>query len=133
LVALAGSRMAFRLIREVIPLPHQGVGRRVLIYGAGDGGEMLLRELRKNPAWNYSPVAFVDDDPLKQDKLINGLKVYDANGSLASVCREHDIQEILISSKKVKPEVVKHVRELCSDIDVRLMRAQIKIEPIDFE
>ena len=133
LVALAGSRMAFRLIRELIPLPHQGVGRRVLIYGAGDGGEMLLRELRKNPEWNYSPVAFVDDDPLKRDKLINGLKVYDANGSLTSVCREHDIQEILISSKKVKPEVIKHIRELCSDIDVRLMRAQIKIEPIDFE
>lgn len=132
-VALAGSRMAFRLIREVIPLPHQNVGRRVLIYGAGDGGEMLLRELRKNPDWNYSPVAFVDDDPLKRDKLINGLKVYDANGSLASVCREQNIQEILISSKKIKPEVIKNIRVLCSEIDVRLMRAQIKIEPIDFE
>ena len=94
---------------------------------------MLLRELRKNPDWNYSPVAFVDDDPLKRDKLINGLRVYDANGSLVSVCREQDIQEILISSKKVKPEVVKRVREMCSQIDVRLMRAQIKIEPIDFE
>jgi UDP-GlcNAc:undecaprenyl-phosphate GlcNAc-1-phosphate transferase len=133
LVALAGSRMAFRLIREIIPLPHQGVGRRVLIYGAGDGGEMLLRELRKNPDWNYSPVAFVDDDPLKRDKLINALKVYDANGSLAKVCRDQNIQEILISSKKVNPEVVRRIRELCSQIDVRLMRAQIKIEPIDFE
>jgi UDP-GlcNAc:undecaprenyl-phosphate GlcNAc-1-phosphate transferase len=133
LVTLAGSRMAFRLIRELIPLPHQGLGRRVLIYGAGDGGEMLLRELRKNPDWNYSPVAFVDDDPLKQDKLINGLKVYDANGSLASVCKQYDIQEILISSGKIKPEVVKGIREVCSEIDVRLMRAQIRIEPIDFE
>ncbi len=133
IVALAGSRMTFRLIREIIPLPHQGVGRRVLIYGAGDGGEMLLRELRKNPEWNYSPVAFVDDDPLKRDKLINGLKVYDANGSLISVCREQDIQEILISSSKIKPETIKHIREICSQVDVRLMRAQMKIEPIDFE
>ena len=94
---------------------------------------MLLRELRKNPDWNYSPVAFVDDDPLKRDKLINGLKVFDANGSLASVCREQNIQEILISSKKIKPEVIRNIRELCSEIDVRLMRAQIKIEPVDFE
>jgi len=133
LVAIAGSRMAFRLIREIIPLPHQNIGRRVLIYGAGDGGEMLLRELRKNPEWNYSPVAFVDDDPLKKDKLINGLKVFDANGSLAGVCRDQEIQEILISSKKVKPETVRRIREVCRDIDVRLMRAEIKIEPVDFE
>lgn len=133
LVAVAGSRLAFRLIREVIPLPHQNAGRRVLIYGAGDGGEMLLRELRKNPEWDYSPVAFVDDDPMKKDKLINGLKVFDGNGSLAGVCREQDIQEILISSNKVKPETVRRIRELCRDIDVRLMRAQMRIEPVDFE
>jgi UDP-GlcNAc:undecaprenyl-phosphate GlcNAc-1-phosphate transferase len=133
LVALAGSRMTFRLIRELIPLPHQNVGRRVLIYGAGDGGEMLLRELRKNPEWNYSPVAFVDDDPLKRDKLINGLRVFDANGSLNALCREENIQEILISSKKIDAEALKTVRDVCRDVDARLMRAEIKIEPVDFE
>jgi UDP-GlcNAc:undecaprenyl-phosphate/decaprenyl-phosphate GlcNAc-1-phosphate transferase len=133
LFALVGSRMAFRLIREMIPLPHQNEGRRVLIYGAGDGGEMLLRELRKNPDWNYRPVGFVDDDPLKKDKLINGLKVFDANGSLWDVCREQNIQEILISSKKISAEALKRVREVCRDADIQLMRAQIKIEPIDFE
>lgn len=133
LIAVAGSRMTFRLIREMIPLPHQNVGRRVLIYGAGDGGEMLLRELRKNAEWNYSPVGFVDDDPLKKGKLINGLQVFDANGTLAEVCRDQNVQEILISSKKIKPEILKRTRELCREIDVRLMRAQIKIDPVDFE
>lgn len=133
LCAVVGSRMAFRLIREVIPLPHQGAGRRVMIFGAGDGGEMLLRELRKNPEWNYSPVAFLDDDPLKKDKVINGIKVFDANGSLATVCRDLNIQEILISSKKIKPASIKRLRDLCRGSEMRLMRAEIKIEPIEFE
>lgn len=133
LCAVVGSRMAFRLIREMIPLPHQGAGRRVMIFGAGDGGEMLLRELRKNPEWNYSPVAFLDDDPLKKDKVINGIKVFDANGSLAAVCRDLNIQEILISSKKIKPASIKRLRELCRGSEMRLMRAEIKIEPIEFE
>lgn len=133
LVALAGSRLAFRFIRELIPLPHETVGRRALIYGAGDGGEMLLRELRNNGDWNFRPVGFIDDDPFKKDKLINGLKVFDANGSLPQVCREHDIQAILISTSKIDPTALKSVREHCRQADIQLLRAQITIEPIEFD
>ncbi len=133
LFAIVMSRMAFRVIREMIPLPHAADGRRILIYGAGDGGEMLLRELKKNPEWNYRAVAFVDDDPLKKDKLINGLKVYDANGSLLSVCREEGIQEILISSQKITSDSLKRVREMCRDSEILLKRAQLRIEPLDFD
>ena len=130
---LVGSRMAFRLIREILPNAAMSDGRRVLIYGAGDGGEMVLRELRNNPAWNYRPVGFVDDDPLKRGKVINGLQVYDANGSLHEICREKSIQEILISSPKISKEALERVREVCRDHDIALKRAEMKIEPVDFE
>ena len=48
---------------------------------------MVLRELRNNPEWNYRPVGFIDDDPLKKGKIINGLQVYDSNGTLAEIVR----------------------------------------------
>lgn len=133
LFALAGSRMAFRFIREIIPSPHEAEGRRALIYGAGDGGEMLLRELRKNSDWNFRPVGFVDDDPLKKDKLINGLKVFDSNGSLARVCRDLEISVILISTGKIEAAALKEVKEFCREADIQLFRAQIKIEPLGFD
>ncbi|MBP7415047.1 MAG: hypothetical protein KA831_00200 [Pyrinomonadaceae bacterium] len=133
LAALIGSRMAFRLIRQAIPLPMINEGRRALIYGAGDGGEMVLRELRNNPTWDFRPVGFIDDDPLKAGKVIHGLTVFQGNGLLPEICEEKDIEEILIACRDMTPERLKYLRELCSDQNISLRRAQLRIEPVDFE
>ena len=131
LLAVVGSRMAFRVIRQMLPLPVSGEGRKVLIYGAGDGGEMVLRELNNNPKWNYLPVGFIDDDPTKKNKVIHGLTVFDGNGTLNDICRQKDIAEILISVQTISPEQLKKVREICRENNVILKRAQMKIEPVD--
>ena len=128
---VVASRLAFRMIREALPMSTSGDGRRVLIYGAGDGGEMVLRELNNNPGWNYQAVGFVDDDPLKKDKLIHGLRVFDGNGSLSELCDKKDISEILISARDMPPEKLKRIREICRDSQVQLKKAHIKIEPLD--
>jgi UDP-GlcNAc:undecaprenyl-phosphate GlcNAc-1-phosphate transferase len=131
--ALVGSRLAFRLLREILPLPHASEGHRVLIYGAGDGGEMVLRELRNNSELMYQPVGFLDDDPLKKGKIIYGLQVFDGNGTLAELCREKDIREILVSTRKIPSEKLSELRDICRDSNVALKRAQIKIESLDFD
>src|SRR4029079_2360321 len=97
---LAGSRMAFRMFRQLLPAVNKQNGRRVLIYGAGDGGELLLRELRNNRELHLAPVGFVDDDPAKSGKVIHGLRVFGGNGDLGAVCAQHEIDEIVISSLK---------------------------------
>ncbi len=133
LFALFGSRMAFRLFRQILPLQMSSEGRRVLIYGAGDGGEMVLRELKNNVEWNYIPVGFIDDDPMKKDKVIHGLYVFGGNGDLPGICRTKQIEEILISFRGISPEKMASVREICKENNLALKRAQIKIEPVDFE
>jgi UDP-GlcNAc:undecaprenyl-phosphate/decaprenyl-phosphate GlcNAc-1-phosphate transferase len=133
-LAVAGSRIAFRLFRQLLPTPIQSEGsRRVLIYGAGDGGELVLRELYNNPEWNYAPVGFVDDDPLKKDKVIHGLRVYGGNGSLLHICKNNDVEEVLIASRHIEPERINEIREICISADISLKRASLKIEPVDFE
>jgi UDP-GlcNAc:undecaprenyl-phosphate GlcNAc-1-phosphate transferase len=131
LVAVMGSRLAFRLIRQVLPAAASQAGRKVLIYGAGDGGEMVLRELQNNPAWNYTPVGFLDDDPMKRDKVIHGLRVFDGSGAIAEICKEKDVQEILISARHLSGERLKHIRTICDEEDITLKRAQFRIEPVD--
>ncbi len=131
LLAVMGSRMAFRLIRQVLPATPSQPGRKVLIYGAGDGGEMILRELKNNPEWQLQPVGFIDDDPLKRDKLIHGLKVYDANGTLRSICKDKEIAEVLISVRHLPADRLKAIRDVCDEAEVALRRAHITIEPVD--
>lgn len=127
-VALAGSRMAFRLIRQALPSNNKLDGIKVLIYGAGDGGELALREIYNNPDLNYHPVAFVDDDPMKTGKVIHGLKVFDVNGSLSKICSENEIEEILVSFRNVSNEKYENLRVISSELNVELKRVLLKIE-----
>ncbi|HEY6230091.1 MAG TPA: hypothetical protein VIW64_02395 [Pyrinomonadaceae bacterium] len=127
---LAGSRMAFRLFRQVIPIAKSAGGRRVLIYGAGDGGELLLRELLNNRALKYSPVGFVDDDPAKSGKLLHGLKVYAGNGDLSSVCRQHEVDAVLISSSRMSEARLQEILEFCRTQEIMVKRMRITIEDL---
>jgi len=130
LMFLAGSRMAFRLFRQMIPAAPVHDGRRVLIFGAGDGGELLLRELQNNRRLKLSPVGFVDDDPAKTGKVIHGLRVINGNGDLAAVCEEHEVDEILISSSKMSQERVEEILRCCSDRQIVVKRMRITIEEL---
>jgi UDP-GlcNAc:undecaprenyl-phosphate GlcNAc-1-phosphate transferase len=130
LMLLAGSRLAFRLFRNVLPVAQDGIGRRVLIYGAGDGGELFLRELRNNRDWKYSPVGFLDDDPAKASKVIHGLKVLGGGDDLAAVCRAQRIDEVLISSSHMSPERVQEILTCCRAEQIVLKQMQVRIEEL---
>ncbi|MFN3330652.1 MAG: hypothetical protein ACK419_06990, partial [Pyrinomonadaceae bacterium] len=130
---LTASRLAFRLFRQLLPYQSQPNSRKVLIYGAGDGGEMVLREIYNNPKLNYLPVGFVDDDPMKQGKTINGLKIFGSNGDLSKICEEIGVQEIVISCKELKPENLRRVKDFCRETGIILKKAELKIETIGFE
>jgi UDP-GlcNAc:undecaprenyl-phosphate GlcNAc-1-phosphate transferase len=130
LMLLAASRVAFRVFRKVLPAGSAQTGRRVLIYGAGDGGELLLREILNNNTLRYKPVGFVDDDKLKQGKVIHGLRVFRGNGNLRDVCARQRAEEVLLSSTKFSDERVRQITEACRDARVMLRRMRIQIDTL---
>jgi UDP-GlcNAc:undecaprenyl-phosphate GlcNAc-1-phosphate transferase len=127
---LAGSRMAFRLFQRVLPVSGSSEDRRVLIYGAGDAGELVLREILNNRALKYSPVGFLDDDPAKKGKVIHGLKVYAGNGDLSGVCRQHDVNELLISINRMPEKRLQEIVGFCRTHDISVKRMRISIEDL---
>lgn len=131
LLALAGTRMAFRLFRKILPTGRAARdGRRVLIYGAGDAGDLLLREIHNNQELRYAPIGFVDDDPMKKGKVIHGLRVFGGNGALRGICAEQRIEEVLISSAHFPEERVREIQQDCRAARVALKRMHIRIEAL---
>jgi UDP-GlcNAc:undecaprenyl-phosphate/decaprenyl-phosphate GlcNAc-1-phosphate transferase len=127
---LAGSRIAFRLFRQLLPAAANRNGRRVLIYGAGDGGELLLRELLNNRELQLSPVGFLDDDAAKSGKLIHGLRVFGVNGDLGQVFEQQQVDEVVISSMKMPDARVREIIECCSERNIAVKRMRITIEEL---
>jgi FlaA1/EpsC-like NDP-sugar epimerase len=93
----AGVRLVVRLAAEFSRLPAGSIKKRTLIYGAGDAGVGLLREIRRNAALAYEVVGFIDDDPKKSGILIHHVKVLGNGASLSSVVASQAIETVLIA------------------------------------
>ena len=128
LVVLAsGSRLSFRALSEVIR-PRGGGLKRILVYGAGDGGVMVLREVRNNLAWQREIVGFIDDDRTKHKTTVQGVPVLGGVEAVEAVIRNSGISEVIVSSSKVPQERVSALSTLCEPLQVTVMRASLQLE-----
>jgi UDP-GlcNAc:undecaprenyl-phosphate GlcNAc-1-phosphate transferase len=128
LVLLVGaSRVSFRLLGEVLRGPRPGA-RRILIYGAGDGGELALREVRNNPALDRQAVGFIDDDRAKTGTRIHGVPVLGDLERLEEVLAEQQIDEVVVASSKITGARVRQLKATCVARGVGVTRAGVRFE-----
>lgn len=97
LLLTAGLRLATRIIVEASRLHASTDKKRTLIYGAGEAGVTLLREIRQNPGLGYEVVGFVDDNPQKLRSLIHGAKVLTAGAGLTPVVTKYRVDIVLVA------------------------------------
>ncbi|MGH7960259.1 MAG: glycosyl transferase, partial [Candidatus Binatia bacterium] len=125
-LGMVGSRLSFRLFAFFMAEPSRE-GVPVLVYGAGDGGEVVVRECRKNPRVGYQPVGFLDDDPEKQGQTVLGLPILGGQESLAGILRREKIQGIIISSPSIFANGNAHkVCALCQQENVWIKRLRLE-------
>jgi FlaA1/EpsC-like NDP-sugar epimerase len=102
---LGGLRLAWRMLSYVTHLTRVGRGRRVLIIGAGDAGDMIVREMRKGGV--YEPVGFVDDDPSKIGRSIHGVKVLGTRADISAIVTATKPAEALVAIPSAPPAVIR--------------------------
>ena len=113
LAFVAGTRL---LARTLIERPAGGIvahGKEVLIIGAGDAGQLMVREMQRNRQLHYTPIGFVDDDPRKRGDRIHGVRVLGTTGDLAHVLRDNKPDEVLIAIPSAPGRVRQQIVETC--------------------
>jgi len=115
IMAVGGLRFTLRLLGESRSkaMDTNRSVKRVLIVGAGDAGELVLREMQKNPQLNQVPVCFVDDDSAKQNQQIHDVPVAGMLKDIGRVVDIKRINEVIIALPSAPGKVVRQVSDIC--------------------
>jgi FlaA1/EpsC-like NDP-sugar epimerase len=120
LLATTGIRLSVRMATDMLAAVRATESlKRVLIYGAGRAGTILLREIRSNPRMNYQMIGFIDDNPEKQGLVVHGARILGAGENLVGVAQKHHVEEILIALPSVSGPRMTSIIRSCQDAGVR--------------
>ncbi len=86
---------------------------KVIIFGAGEAGVIAKRTLDRDAGTKYNVVAFVDDDPKKSDKKVEGVSIHLTSKHLERLLREQDIQHLIIAIQQLPSVRKQEIVELC--------------------
>lgn len=121
LLLVSGTRLLFRVLGEFFSRAREK-GNNVLIFGAGDTGEMVIREIKRNRSLKLNPVGFIDDDPFKFGNKIQGVAVMGSRQDLVSLAREHRVKEVLIAVPSMAPEEFREITRICNECGISYRR-----------
>ena len=107
-----GSRLLLRVFREYLGTESLGK-KRTLIIGAGDAGEMIVRDMKNNPKFFYEPIGFIDDDPYKKGLSIHGIPIFGPRTMLKEVLEKQSPEEVLVAIPSVGSRIMKEIYEDC--------------------
>lgn len=102
---LIGVRLVPRISRE---LASRDRGKRVLVYGAGDAGEMIVRDMKRQGR-GYEPIGFIDDDSNKIGLHIHGVPVLGAGEDLPTLMPLLKPQEVVVAIPAAEPRMIRAI------------------------
>lgn len=112
---LGGIRLVRRISHDIQPVNRD---QRILIYGAGDAGEMLVRDMKHNPFHEYEPIGFVDDDPKKVGQRIHGVKVLGTRQAIRAIIEREKPHAVVVAIPRAEAATVRSVVNILEPLKI---------------
>lgn len=128
------SRLLLRWRYEYLYMrrrPAAETVKTIFIYGAGDAGEMIIREMLKHPELGYKPVGIIDDDRDKKGMKMHNLTVLGGRESLTELAADYGVTEIIIAIPSATGADMKPIIAACSDAKIGVKTVPGVYELID--
>ena len=128
---ISGVRILIKILKEYFSSIDLSKRRTndipMLIMGAGDAGELLIREIRNNKKLEYVPIGFVDDDREKLGKVIHNTPVLGNRNDILELVKKHNIKKIFIAIPSVGKHRFKDIFNICKkmNVDCKFIRTLI--------
>ncbi len=116
---VAAVRIAVRFYYEEYRAGEVQAQARLLIVGAGDSGEALLREILRMGDARYEVVGFLDDAPEKLHARIHGVEVLGRIAEIQDLCTKYEVDEVMFAIPSAPPKEVRRIVELCAGMNLR--------------
>jgi len=133
MLGTSGARMFRRMTlelrdREELNGRNGGPEKRVLLVGAGDAGNIILKELEQRVDFGARVVGFVDDDPEKKGKNIQGVRVLGDTSKIPEIAKAYSVNEAIITIANASSKDIRRIVEICESAGLK-----VKIVPGLFE
>jgi len=120
LILIGASRLGWRILRDLLIKESSLVAKKTLIIGAGDAGEMVIRELLNNTSLNLKPVGIVDDSKSKQYLTLHGIPVLGNRNDIPRIVDKYAIEEIILAIPSAKGKTVREIVAICRQTPAKL-------------
>ena len=107
-------------LKEYLIDHRKNDGKRIVIIGAGDAGELILREIRNNNDINFNVVGFIDDDPAKQKYRIHGIPVLGKTDNLSEIKQKYLIEDTIIAIPSASRETMDRIINKCKSASLNV-------------
>ncbi len=119
---IAGVRFAYRFVLMVRGdhNSNNSYVKRVMIIGAGSAGQMLSRDIRRADSENQRVVCFIDDNPNKWNRYIDGIKIAGSRGDIPSVVQNYQIDSIYLAIPSLSRSEQAKILNICKDTGCKI-------------
>lgn len=118
------NRFSYRILRGLLHrmgLSERGLPRkRVMVIGGGDGGTLLIRELKNSDKMRVNPVCIIDDDRNKTGRFISGVPIRGSRDDIVELSDKLRIEEIYIAMPSAPAKEIREILEICQQTECEL-------------